>query len=110
MDEIILFRSLGIEQLRQIVEIQLRRVQGYLAEKNIKLEITAAAGEKLAGEGYAPAFGARPLKRAIQRLVLDALAEKFLAGEIPDGSTVTADYDPDQPQPISFMVQPPPAP
>ncbi len=110
VDEIILFRSLGIEQLRQIVEIQLRRVQGYLAEKNIKLEITAAAGEKLAGEGYAPAFGARPLKRAIQRLVLDALAEKFLAGEIPDGSTVTADYDPDQPQPISFMVQPPPAP
>ena len=109
VDEIILFRSLGIEELRQIVDIQLKRVQGFLAEKNIRLEITEAAEEKLAGEGYDPAFGARPLKRVIQRQVLDALAEKFLAGEIPDGSTVTADYDPDQPQQISFTVQDAPA-
>ena len=105
VDEVILFRSLGIEQLRQIVEIQIRRVRGFLAEKNIRLEVTEAAAEKLAGEGYDPAFGARPLKRVIQRLVLDELAAKVLAGEIPDGSRVEADFDPDRPDRISFTVK-----
>ncbi len=105
VDEVILFRSLGLDQLRQIVEIQIRRVRGFLAEKNIALAVTEAAAEKLAGEGYDPAFGARPLKRVIQRLVLDELATKVLAGEIPDGSTVEADFDPDQPDKIAFGVK-----
>ena len=105
VDEVILFRSLGIEQLRKIVEIQIGRVRGFLAEKNIQLEVTAAAAEKLAGEGYDPAFGARPLKRVIQRLVLDELATKVLAGEIPDGARVEADFDPDHPDKIAFSVK-----
>ena len=105
VDEIILFRSLGLDQLRKIVEIQVRRVQGFLAEKNIRLEVTEAAAEKLAGEGYDPAFGARPLKRVIQRLVLDELASKVLAGEIPDGAKVEADFDPDHPEKIAFSVK-----
>ncbi len=73
---------------------QLSRVRGFLAERSIRLEVTEAAAEKLAGEGYDPAFGARPLKRVIQRMVLDELATKALAGEIPDGATVEADFDP----------------
>ncbi|HAL92576.1 MAG TPA: hypothetical protein DCM68_06075, partial [Verrucomicrobia bacterium] len=105
VDEVILFRSLGIEQLRRIVEIQIQRVRGFLAEKNIALEVTEAAEEKLAGEGYDPAFGARPLKRVIQRMVLDELATKVLAGEIPDGSRVEADFDPDHPDKIAFSVK-----
>ncbi len=105
VDEVILFRSLGLEQLRNIVGIQLDRVRGFLAEKNIRLDVTDAAAEKLAGEGYDPAFGARPLKRAIQRLVLDELATKVLAGEIPDGSLVEADFDPDHPEGIAFVVK-----
>ncbi len=106
VDEVILFRSLGIEQLRRIVTIQIQRVQGFLAGKQIKLEITPAAAEKLAGEGYDPAFGARPLKRVIQRMVLDELAAKVLAGEIPDGSSVEADFDPDNPSQLAFTVKP----
>ena len=106
VDEVILFRSLGLDQLRKIVEIQIRRVRGFLAEKNIRLDVTAAAAEKLAGEGYDPAFGARPLKRVIQRLVLDELATKVLAGEIPDGALVEADFDPDRPDKIAFAVKP----
>ncbi len=105
VDEIILFRSLGIEQLRRIVQIQISRVRGFLAERNIRLEVTEAAAEKLAGEGYDPAFGARPLKRVIQRLVLDELATKVLAGEIPDGAAVEADFDPDRPDKIAFSVK-----
>ena len=103
--EIILCRSLGIDQLRQIVEIQLARVRGFLAEKNVALEVTDAAAEKLAGEGYDPAFGARPLKRVIQRLLLDELASKVLAGEIPEGAVVEADFDPDRPEKIAFNVK-----
>ena len=105
VDEIILFRSLGIEQLRRIVQIQISRVRGFLAERNIRLEVTEAAAEKLAGEGYDPAFGARPLKRVIQRMVLDELATKVLAGEIPDGAAVEADFDPDHPDKIAFSVK-----
>ncbi len=105
VDEIILFRSLGIDQLRKIVEIQIGRVQGFLAERNIRLEVTEAAAEKLAGDGYDPAFGARPLKRVIQRQVLDELATKVLAGEIPDGALVEADFDPDHPDKIAFVVK-----
>ena len=91
--------------MRQIVEIQLARVRGFLAEKNVALTVTDAAAEKLAGEGYDPAFGARPLKRVIQRLVLDELASKVLAGEIPAGATVEADFDPDRPEKIAFVVK-----
>jgi len=105
IDEIILFHSLSVDQLRQIVQVQLTRVRDFLSERDIQLEVTDAAAEKLATEGYDPAFGARPLKRAIQRLVLDELATQVLAGEIPDGSTVIADADPDHSGKLTFTVK-----
>ena len=109
IDETIIFRPLGIDNLRTIVRIQLRNLDRLLAERGISLEITDAAAEKLAGEGYDPAFGARPLKRVIQRMVLDGLATEILSGRIPDGSRVTADFDPADPERLAFSVDPPPA-
>jgi ATP-dependent Clp protease ATP-binding subunit ClpB len=67
--------------------------------------LTEAAAEKLASEGYDPAFGARPLKRVIQRMVLDEMATKVLAGEIPEGVTVEVDVDPDHPSQFAFSVK-----
>ena len=104
VDEIILFRSLGLEELRQIVDIQLGRVRGFLAERDIRLEMTPAAIEKITAEGYDPAFGARPLKRVLQRMVLDELATKVLAGEIADGATVEADLDVADASRLAFRV------
>ncbi|MDR0994321.1 MAG: ATP-dependent chaperone ClpB [Verrucomicrobiota bacterium] len=106
IDETILFRSLGIDQLRQIVDIQLGRVRQFLAERNIHIDITEAAAEKLAGEGYDPVFGARPLKRVVQRLILDELASEVIAGRIPDGSQVEVDYDPDLTDALAIHVKP----
>lgn len=105
VDEIILFHRLGLEQLRRIVQIQTARVQQFLADKDITLEISDAAAEKLAGEGYDPAFGARPLKRLIQRTVLDELASEILAGKILPGARVLADWNPDIPERFVFDVQ-----
>ena len=102
VDETIVFRSLSLEDLRGVVAIQLKRVEAFLGERDIRLTMTDAAVEKLAGEGYEPAFGARPLKRAIQRLVLDELAEKVLSGDIKAGDTVEGDYEPDQADRLAF--------
>jgi ATP-dependent Clp protease ATP-binding subunit ClpB len=93
IDEIIIFHSLSREQLKQIVEIQLDRVRQYLADHKITLNLTDAAKAHLAEEGYDPAFGARPLKRVIQRNILDKMAHEMLAGNIEDGNHVTADAD-----------------
>lgn len=92
VDEVIIFHSLREDQIKSIVDIQLRRLQGYLREQDVTLELTDAAKEFLAREGFDPAFGARPLKRAIQRYVLDALAHELLNGRIPRGKTVVCDY------------------
>ena len=104
VDETILFRSLGLEELRKIVGIQLDRVRKGLAEREISLKMTPAAEETLAGEGYDPAFGARPLKRVIQREVLDELSNRILSGELPDGSEVTVDTDPEKGNALTFAV------
>ena len=77
--------------MKRIVEIQLHRLNQLLGERRISLEATEAAKELLAREGYDPDFGARPLKRTLQRLVQDPLAEKVLAGEIADGDHVLLD-------------------
>ncbi|HUE77197.1 MAG TPA: ATP-dependent chaperone ClpB [Longimicrobiales bacterium] len=95
VDDIIVFRPLGEAELAQIVELQLRRVETLLAERRIELELTAAARALVAREGYDPAFGARPLKRAVQRLIQNPLAIKVLEGEVPDGARVVADVAPD---------------
>jgi ATP-dependent Clp protease ATP-binding subunit ClpB len=74
-----------------IVDIQVERVQRLLKDRKITLDLTDAARRWLGRVGYDPVYGARPLKRAVQRYVQDPLAEKLLAGEIPDGSTVKID-------------------
>ncbi|MCX7624228.1 MAG: ATP-dependent chaperone ClpB [Thermomicrobium sp.] len=93
IDEIIMFRPLTREQLSQIVDIQLRQVRQRLKQRNITLQVTLRAKEWLAERGYDPVYGARPLKRVIQRELLDSLANKILRGEVRDGDTVTVDVD-----------------
>ncbi|MCC6942521.1 MAG: ATP-dependent chaperone ClpB [Novosphingobium sp.] len=91
LDEIILFHRLGHEHMAPIVEIQVGRVQKLLKDRKIMLALTDSAKRWLGRVGYDPVYGARPLKRAVQRHLQDPLAERLLAGEIPDGSTVTID-------------------
>ncbi len=91
LDEIILFHRLGVEHMAPIVEIQVARVAGLLKDRKITLELSDAAKRWLGRVGYDPVYGARPLKRAVQRYVQDPLAEKLLAGEVPDGASVKID-------------------
>ncbi len=88
VDEIILFHRLRRQEMGAIVDIQLGRVRQLLAERKITLELDEEATHWLADKGYDPVYGARPLKRAIQKYLQDPLAEKILSDEIPDGSTV----------------------
>lgn len=88
IDEVLIFHKLSMEHLRQIVNIQLSRLNQLLADRRIRIEADDAALEFLAREGYDPEFGARPLKRTIQRLVQDPLARMILAGQVQDGDTV----------------------
>ncbi|MDE1915743.1 MAG: ATP-dependent chaperone ClpB [Sphingomonadales bacterium] len=89
LDEIILFHRLGVEHMAPIVEIQVARVQKLLKDRKITLELSDGAKRWLGRVGYDPVYGARPLKRAVQKYLQDPLAEKLLAGEVPDGSTVS---------------------
>jgi ATP-dependent Clp protease ATP-binding subunit ClpB len=91
VDDIIRFRSLTAADLSRIVEIQLRLVQQRLAARRITLVITPLAEAVLAAEGYDPAFGARPLKRVIQREVVDRLSNDILSGKLADGDKITLD-------------------
>ncbi|MGZ4481386.1 MAG: ATP-dependent chaperone ClpB [Gaiellales bacterium] len=93
IDEIVTFKHLDREQLGQIVELQIGEVRGRLAERKIELELTDAAKELLIEHGYNPAFGARPLKRAVQRELENPLALKVLSGEVGEGDTVIADAE-----------------
>ncbi|SEI18354.1 ATP-dependent Clp protease ATP-binding subunit ClpB [Rhizobium tibeticum] len=88
IDEIILFHRLKREEMGAIVDIQLKRLVALLAERKITLELDDDARNWLANRGYDPVYGARPLKRVIQRYVQDPLAEQILSGQVPDGSTV----------------------
>ena len=93
VDDIIIFHPLGKEQLVKIVELRLEDLRRLLADRKISLELTDAAKELLFTEGYDPNFGARPLKRAIQKLVQDPLALKILDGEVLHGDHVVVDAD-----------------
>jgi len=93
VDDVIVFRPLGREQLVKIIELRLEDVRRLLAERKISLELTEAAKDVLFTEGFDPNFGARPLKRAIQKLVQDPLALKILDGEILHGDHVIVDAD-----------------
>jgi len=96
IDEIVVFHALAEGELKQIVEIQLDRVRGRLADRRITLEISDEAKTHLARAGHEPAYGARPLKRAIQREVETPLGRKILAGAVRDGDHVRVDVDRDR--------------
>jgi ATP-dependent Clp protease ATP-binding subunit ClpB len=93
IDDVIIFRPLSKPDLRGIVDIQLRRLEKLVADRELKLELTEAAKLRLVDIGYEPAFGARPLKRAILKAIQDPLAEELLAGGYPNGSTVRVDVE-----------------
>ena len=93
IDELIIFHSLGLEQIKAIVEIQVKKLEQRLLERRIQLKMTEKAKEWLAKEGFDPAYGARPLKRVIQKEIQDKLAMKILEGKFKEGSTITADMD-----------------
>jgi ATP-dependent Clp protease ATP-binding subunit ClpB len=91
VDDVVVFHPLKREHIRRIVDIQLQRVEERLSDRHIRLNITDAARDLLAQQGYDPTYGARPLKRVIQRMVLDPLAMQILEGKIPEDSRVTID-------------------
>ncbi|MEH2045837.1 ATP-dependent Clp protease ATP-binding subunit [Nostoc sp.] len=93
LDEIIVFRQLSKPEVTQIAEIMLKEVFGRLTEKGITLEVTDRFKDRLITEGYSPSYGARPLRRAIMRLLEDSLAEEILSGRIKDGDTALVDVD-----------------
>ncbi len=95
VDEVVIFRPLTKEHLVQIVDIQMRRLGRLLAERRIRLHLTDRAKERLASEGFDPVYGARPLRRVIQRRVQDKLAQAILEGRVREGDTVEVDYDPE---------------
>ncbi|HMP72112.1 MAG TPA: ATP-dependent chaperone ClpB [Kiritimatiellia bacterium] len=101
IDDIILFHSLRREQIQRIVDIQIQRLLKHLEGRRIELDLSGGARELIAGEGYDPAFGARPLKRALQRLLLDALARELLEGRIVEGDRVKVESNGDG---LSFTV------
>jgi ATP-dependent Clp protease ATP-binding subunit ClpB len=94
VDDIIMFRPLGKDQIGKIVDLQLAHVSALLAPRGITLKLSSSARDLLLREGYDPVYGARPLKRAIQRLVQDPLALRILDGQIHNGETVSVDADP----------------
>ena len=91
LDEIVVFDALSIDELGKIVDLQLDRMAERLADRRLQLDVTPAAREWLALEGYDPAYGARPLRRLVQRQIGDQLARMLLGGEIADGDTVVVD-------------------
>jgi len=105
IDEIVVFHALTEEQLKAIVEIQLDRVRARLTDRRIALEVTDAAKAHLVRVGHEPAYGARPLKRAIQREIETPLARKILAGEVRDGDTVRVAFDPQRAE-LTFTTVP----
>ena len=96
LDETILFHSLRQEELRQIVELQVARLATRLEDRKLGLQLSTAALDWLAGVGYDPVYGARPLKRAIQRQLETPIAKGILAGRFPTGGTVRVEADGDQ--------------
>src|SRR5437870_1541146 len=94
VDEIIVFHSLSEEHLKEIVEIQLEQMRGRLADRHVRLELTDRARTHLVRSGYDPTYGARPLKRAIQKQIETPLGRLMIKGEIRDGQVVRVDFDP----------------
>ncbi|MBW0166685.1 MAG: ATP-dependent Clp protease ATP-binding subunit [Vulcanococcus sp.] len=96
LDEIIVFRQLSRDEVKVIAEIMLKEVFGRMAEKGIHLSVTESFKERLVEEGYNPSYGARPLRRAVMRLLEDSLAEEFLSGRIGEGDSAVVDVNEDK--------------
>jgi ATP-dependent Clp protease ATP-binding subunit ClpB len=92
LDEVLVYDELQPEQLRAIVDVQLKRLRAHLAEQDIELELTVEAKDALAKEGFSPEYGARPLKRALQKRVQNLLADAILTGELAAGSVALVDF------------------
>ncbi len=92
VDDIVLFRPLTLAELKRIVDLQLELLRSRLAECNIEIVLSDAAKEYIAREGYDPVYGARPLKRFLQRRVETPLSRRLIAGEITDGSHITVEF------------------
>ncbi len=105
VDEVIVFHALTEEQLEEIIDIQLERVRRRLAERRIELELSTSAKRHLVKTGYDPVYGARPLKRAIQKEVETPLGRKILAGDVREGQHVNVDYDEVRGE-LTFNAQP----
>src|SRR6267378_8230658 len=95
VDDIIIFRPLTHEDIAKIVDIQIKRVEKLLADRKLNLEVTPAAKQLIVAEGYDPVYGARPLKRAIQRLMQNPLAVSVLEGEFAEGDRIRVDRSKD---------------
>ena len=93
LDEIIVFRQLTKAEVKEIADIMLKDVFGRMDKKGIKLDVTERFKDRLTDEGYSPAYGARPLRRAIMRLLEDALAERVLSGDLKEGDSAIVDVD-----------------
>ena len=93
MDDILIFHRLSLDQLRQIVDLQAARLAKLLEERQMRLELTDRPKEFLANEGYDPVYGARPLRRAIQRHLQDKLAPLILEVKFKEGDTIVVDVD-----------------
>ncbi|HET7747619.1 MAG TPA: AAA family ATPase, partial [Vicinamibacteria bacterium] len=96
IDEVVIFHSLGVDQIKEIVDIQLRDLRRRLADRKITIELSDEARRQLAETGYDPTFGARPLKRTIQRMIENPLAVEVLGGKFREGDTVVVDLSPDR--------------
>jgi ATP-dependent Clp protease ATP-binding subunit ClpB len=105
VDEIIVFHALSEEHLRQIVQIQLGNLRQRLADRHIQLTLTDSATTHLVKTGYDPIYGARPLKRAIQKQVETRLGRLMIAGKVHDGEEVVVDYDPARDE-LAFQPMP----
>jgi ATP-dependent Clp protease ATP-binding subunit ClpB len=92
VDEIVLFKPLTLEEIKMIVDLLLGQLRHRLAERRLTLNLSDAAREHIAREGYDPVYGARPLKRFLQREVETRLSRKLLSGDIPDGSALSLGY------------------
>ena len=107
VDEIIIFRALGLAQIKEIVDIQIEHLRKRLAEKKIELDLTDEAKQLIAEKGYDPVYGARPLKRTIQKMIQDPLANEILKGDFKEGDHVVVDVDKDKKLVLTKEVKPP---
>jgi len=104
VNEIVLFKPLTLEEIKKIVDLQIGYIQERLKDREIKIELTEEAKEFIAKEAYDPVYGARPLRRYIERKLETALAKKMIAGEIPDGSYIQIALEDGN---LSFKLQQP---